>query len=186
MSSVRGRHSRGGHRTNRTFSRPVPFDLFTVLLPGLQSQQPPRSNRRQGRTLVGGFRKIASLGAVNDWLWVASCGEPTSNQGLGRVCGTRSGVEALKSEEVAFGNPFVKVYWHRPLEGRCRHGTKTPEAPKTLVEKSGGNGNRVAARLVANGNAGPITSRSITSPSPKKPTASTSDTLQGLAVKQER
>ena len=190
----RGRRGRGGPRVNGTFpSHTVPSDPFNVSPPELQPQQPPRPDRRQDKTLV--VEKIPedrlSLGEVNDWFKqfgsVTNVAvDPPTAKALVTFAEHDQAWKAWKSEEAVFGNRFVKVYWHRPLEGRGGRGMKALEVSATLVGKLKGNEDQAATRPVVNGDTGPVASTSITSAPPKKSTASTSNALQELAAKQER
>ena len=97
---------------------------------------------------------------------------------------------AWKSEDAVFSNRFVKVFWHRPMEGHGQVGTRMLAA---------------SASLVANMTAAPSTSKTSTSNSMVPPAASTStstittittstpqkaaappSTLSALAAKQHR
>jgi len=94
--------------------------------------------------------------------------------------------KAWKNEEAVFGNRFVKVYWHRPLEGRGGRGVKALEVSATLVGKLRGSEEHTATQPAANGDAGPVASTSAVSAPPKKPAKATSNALQELNAKQER
>ena len=190
----RGRRGRGGPRVNGTFpSHTVPSGPFNAPPQDLQSPQPPRPDRRQDKTLV--VEKIPedrlSLGAVNDWFKqfgsVTNVAvDPPTAKALVTFAEHDQAWKAWKSEEAVFGNRFVKVYWHRPLEGRGGRGMKALEVSATLVGKLKGGDDHAAARPVVSGDAGPVASSSVTSAPPKKPPAPTSSALQELAAKQER
>ncbi|KAF9651404.1 hypothetical protein BDM02DRAFT_3091413 [Thelephora ganbajun] len=190
----RGRRGRGGSWNNGTFpSRAIPSDPFNILSSDSQSQQPPRPDRRQDKTLV--VEKIPedrlSLGAVNDWFkqfgTVTNVAvDPPTAKALVTFAEHDQAWKAWKSEEAVFGNRFVKVYWHRPLEGRGGRGMKALEVSATLVGKLQGSEEHAATQLAANGDAGPAASSSTVTAPPNKPTKSTSNALQELTEKQER
>jgi RNA-binding protein 26 len=190
----RGRRGRGGPRINGTFpSHAIPSDTFNAPSLDSQSQQPPRPDRRQDKTLV--VEKIPedrlSLGSVNDWFkqfgTVTNIAvDPPTAKALVTFAEHGQAWKAWKSEEAVFGNRFVKVYWHRPLEGRGGRGTKALEVSATLVGKLQGNEEHTAAQPAANGDAGPVASTSSVPAPPKKPAKTTSNTLQVLNAKQER
>ena len=190
----RGRRGRGGPRINGTFpSHAMPSDPFNTPTPDPQSPLPPRPDRRQDKTLV--VEKIPedhlSLGAVNDWFkqfgTVTNVAvDPPTAKALVTFAEHDQARKAWKSEEAVFGNRFVKVYWHRPLEGRGGRGMKALEVSATLVGKLRGNEDHTATHPTANGDAGPVASSSTVPVPPKKPTKSTSNALQELTAKQER
>ena len=191
----RGRRGRGGPRVNGTFpSHTIPPDPFNAPSSSdLQSQLPPRPDRRQDKTLV--VEKIPedrlSLGAVNDWFKqfgsVTNVAvDPPTAKALVTFAEHDHARKAWKSEEAVFGNRFVKVYWHRPLEGRGGRGMKGLEVSATLVGKLRDGEDHTATQPAVNGDAGPVASSSTASAPPKKPTTSSSNALQELAAKQER
>jgi len=200
----RGRRGRGGPRINGTFpSHAMPPDPFNVPPPDSKSQQPPRPDRRQDKTLV--VEKIPedrlSLGAVNDWFKqfgsVTNVAvDPPTAKALVTFAEHDQAWKAWKSEEAVFGNRFVKVYWHRPLEGRGGRGMKALEVSATLVGKLQNNEDLPPTQPATNGDARPVASTS-TAPAPRRqPTTSTasvprrgpttSTSKQELAAKQER
>ena len=188
----RGRRGRGGPRINGTFpSHAIPPDPFNAPPPDSKSQQPPRPDRRQDKTLV--VEKIPedrlSLGSVNDWFKqfgsVTNVAvDPPTAKALVTFAEHDQAWKAWKSEEAVFGNRFVKVYWHRPLEGRGGRGMKALEVSASLVGKLQGNDDRPPTQPAANGDTKPVTSSSAASVPRKQPTTSTSK--QELAAKQER
>lgn len=191
----RGRRGRGGPRINGTFpSHAIPSDAFDAPSADSQSQLPPRPERRQDKTLV--VEKIPedrlSLGAVNDWFGrfgaVTNIAvDPPTAKALVTFAEHAQAWKAWKSEEAVFGNRFVKVYWHRPLEGRGGRGVKALEVSATLVGKlRGSEEHATTAQPVANGDAGPVASTSSVPAPPKKPAKATSSALQDLNAKQER
>ena len=190
----RGRRGRGGPRMNGTFpSHVIPSNSFNPPSPDSQSPLPPRPDRRQDKTLV--VEKIPedrlSLGAVNDWFkqfgTVTNIAvDPPTAKALVTFAEHDQARKAWKNEEAVFGNRFVKVYWHRPLEGRGGRGVKALEVSASLVGKLQGTEEQTAPQPAANGDAGPVASTSSFSAPPKKPTKGTSNALQDLNAKQER
>ena len=189
----RGRRGRGGPRLNGTFpSHAIPSDTFSAP-PSDSHSQSLRPDRRQDKTLV--VEKIPedrlSLGAVNEWFkqfgTVTNIAvDPPTAKALVTFAEHDQAWKAWKSEEAVFGNRFVKVYWHRPLEGRGGRGVKALEVSATLVGKLKASEERVPARPAANGDAGPAPSTSSVPVPPKKPAKVTSSNLQELTAKQER
>ena len=191
----RGRRGRGGPRINGTFpSHAIPSDPFNAPPSSdSQSQIPPRPDRRQDKTLV--VEKIPedrlSLGAVNDWFkqfgTVTNIAvDPPTAKALVTFAEHGQAWKAWKNEDAVFGNRFVKVYWHRPLEGRGGRGVKALEVSATLVGKLQANEEHTATQPAANGDAGPVASTSSVPTPPKKPAKVTSNALQALNAKQER
>jgi len=70
---------------------------------------------------------------------------------------------AWKSEDAVFGNRFVKVFWHRPMEGHGQVGTRMLAASAPLV-----------ANMAAAAQASPASQPSASSVPSVPPTASTS------------
>ena len=190
----RGRRGRGGPRANATFpSRANPLDTFNAPSSDSQLQQPIRPDRRQDKTLV--VEKIPedrlSLGAVNDWFkqfgTVTNIAvDPSSAKALVTFAEHDQASKAWRSEEAVFGNRFVKVYWHRPLEGRGGRGTKALEVSATLVGKLQGSEEQTVSQPTSNGDSGAVVSTIPTPVTTKKPAKVTSNAIQELTVKQER
>lgn len=194
IQSFRGRRGRGGPRINGTFpSHSIPSDAFNAPSSDSQLQQPLRPDRRQDKTLV--VEKIPgdrlSLGAVNDWFkqfgTVTNIAvDPPTAKALVTFAEHDQARQAWKSEEAVFGNRFVKVYWHRPIEGRGGRGVKALEVSASLVGKLQGSEEHAPIQPAANGDTGPVASTSVVAAPPKKPTKATSSALQDLNAKQER
>lgn len=132
-----------------------------------------------------------SLGAVNDWFKqfgsVTNIAvDPPTAKALVTFAEHDQARKAWKSEEAVFGNRFVKVYWHRPLEGRGGRGVKALEVSATLVGKLQSSEGHPATQPAANGDAGAVASTSSAPPPPKKPAKVSSNALQELTEKQER
>lgn len=168
MAGIRNgfRHPRGGHHSRGTFGG----DAASF-----------RPERRGDKTLV--VEKIPedklSLGSINDWFKKFG----TVTNVAVDVAGAKALVSfsnheeahaAWKSEDAVFGNRFVKVFWHRPMEGHGGLGARMLAA---------------SANLVAKVSAGPSsghteTSSSVTPSTPsRKPSASPA--VSALAAKQQ-
>ncbi|KAF7310699.1 hypothetical protein HMN09_00612800 [Mycena chlorophos] len=140
--------------------------------------------RRGDKTLV--VEKIPhdklTLEAVNDWF--KRFGTVTN------VAIDASGAKALvsfsnhdearaawKSEDAVFSNRFVKVFWHRPMEGQGQNGARMLAASAPLM-----------ANMTAKSDAPPVAAAPVPAPAPrptatprKVPTAAST----ALAVKQQ-
>ena len=103
-----------------------------------------RPERRNDKTLV--VEKIPeeklSLGAVNDWF--SKFGTVTnvavdaaSSKALVSFADHEDAHKAWKSEEAVFGNRFVRVFWHRPMEGHGQAGQRALAASAPLVAQRG-------------------------------------------------
>ncbi|KAI0085645.1 hypothetical protein BDY19DRAFT_964935 [Irpex rosettiformis] len=101
-----------------------------------------RPERRNDKTLV--VEKIPedklSLGAINDWFkkfgTVTNVAvDPSTSKALVSFSDHKEAHSAWKSEEAVFGNRFVKVFWHRPLEGHGQKGSQMLAASANLVAK---------------------------------------------------
>ncbi|KAF5337396.1 hypothetical protein D9611_003255 [Ephemerocybe angulata] len=86
---------------------------------------------------------------------------------------------AWKSEDAVFGNRFVKVFWHRPMEGHGAVGQRALAASATLVTKMKGENAPAGSSTSATA---PQLSASSSTNGAKK--ASGSSTAAALAVKQ--
>ncbi|KAH9921931.1 uncharacterized protein BXZ73DRAFT_39181 [Epithele typhae] len=104
-----------------------------------------RPERRNDKTLV--VEKIPedklSLGAVNDWF--SKFGTVTnvavdapSSKALVSFNTHEEAYKAWKSEEAVFGNRFVKVFWHRPMEGHGQAGQRMLAASAPIVAQRTG------------------------------------------------
>lgn len=103
---------------------------------------PPRHAPRDDKTLV--VEKIPdeklSMEAMNDWF--KKFGTVTNvaiDSSRGKALVTFSShaeaQNAWKSEEAIFGNRFVKVFWHRPLEGQGTIGQRALAASLSFIKK---------------------------------------------------
>ena len=101
-----------------------------------------RPERRNDKTLV--VEKIPedklSLGAINDWFkkfgTVTNVAvDPSTSKALVSFADHKEAHTAWKSEEAVFGNRFVKVFWHRPLEGHGQKGSQMLAASANIVAK---------------------------------------------------
>ena len=108
---------------------------------GLNGTAPVVPSRGDSKTLV--VEKIPddhlTLDAVNNWFkrFGTVTNVAIDARGLKALVSFSSHEEARsawKSEEAVFGNRFVKLFWHRPLEGKGQHGTKALAASAPLVK----------------------------------------------------
>jgi RNA-binding protein 26 len=93
--------------------------------------------------------------------------------------------KAWKSEDAVFNNRFVKLFWHRPMEGHGQGGAKALAASANLVANI--NGNKDTTPVASTSTAQPA---ALTVPAPStstiKPKSSTlSATASALAAKQQ-
>ena len=103
-----------------------------------------RPERRNDKTLV--VEKIPedklSLDAVNSWFkrfgTVTNVAiDARTAKALVSFSDHNEAHAAWKSEDAVFGNRFVKVFWHRPMEGRGQKGTRMLAASAPLVANIG-------------------------------------------------
>ncbi|TFY59515.1 hypothetical protein EVJ58_g5728 [Rhodofomes roseus] len=149
-----------------------------------------RPERRNDKTLV--VEKIPedklSLGSVNEWFkrfgTVTNVAvDAVSAKALVTFSNHDEALAAWKSEDAVFSNRFVKVFWHRPMEGHGQVGQRALAASATFV-----------ANLAAK-EASPVTPASsealTTQPTPststqtRKPSTTPSSAAAALAVKQK-
>ncbi|OBZ79524.1 hypothetical protein A0H81_00580 [Grifola frondosa] len=99
-----------------------------------------RPERRNDKTLV--VEKIPedklSLGAVNDWFkqfgTVTNVAVDAVNaKALVSFSSHEEAHAAWNSKEAVFGNRFVKIFWHRPMEGHGQVGARMLAASAPLV-----------------------------------------------------
>ncbi|KAH9487162.1 RNA-binding protein 27 [Psilocybe cubensis] len=99
-----------------------------------------RPEKRNDKTLV--VEKIPedklSLEGVNDWFkrfgTVTNVAiDPTNAKALVSFSNHDEAHAAWKSEDAVFGNRFVKVFWHRPMEGHGQIGQRMLAASAPLV-----------------------------------------------------
>ncbi|TFK87937.1 hypothetical protein K466DRAFT_547919 [Polyporus arcularius HHB13444] len=132
-----------------------------------------RPQRRDDKTLV--VEKIPedklALGAVNDWF--SKFGTVTnvavdalSAKALVSFSSHDEAHKAWKSEEAVFGNRFVKVFWHRPMEGHGQAGQRMLAASANIVA------NRAGRESVS----GPPAGAKEGSPAPPTPNPATAPT----------
>ncbi|KAL4069370.1 hypothetical protein J3A83DRAFT_3542163 [Scleroderma citrinum] len=172
---------RGGHRGRGTF----PGDVQSF-----------RPERRNDKTLV--VEKIPqdklSLDAVNGWF--KRFGTVTnvaidvhSSKALVSFSEHREAFAAWKSEDAVFNNRFVKVFWHRPLEGHGQKGARMLAASGPLVASIS---QRSPAPPTSTAPVTPVQAEptnpspalpSAPTPTPRKPPVST--TASDLAAKQK-
>ena len=152
-----------------------------------------RPEKRNDKTLV--VEKIPedklSLEQVN--LWFKRFGTVTnvaidavSAKALVSFSNHEEAHAAWKSEDAVFSNRFVKVFWHRPMEGHGQVGTRMLAASAPLVA------NMAAAQSTSQASASnvhsvpPAVSASTSTPSPWKASSAPPPTLSALAAKQHR
>lgn len=99
-----------------------------------------RPERRNDKTLV--VEKIPeeklSLGSVNEWFkrfgTVTNVAvDAVTAKALVTFANHDEALAAWKSEDAVFGNRFVKVFWHRPMEGHGQAGQRALAASAPLV-----------------------------------------------------
>ena len=140
-----------------------------------------RPERRNDKTLV--VEKIPedklSLDAVNSWFkrfgTVTNVAiDARTAKALVSFADHSEAHAAWKSEDAVFGNRFVKVFWHRPMEGHGQKGARMLAASAPLVAN-------IAAR-----SATPTTppAGAPTAPTPRKPVAASTAAAE-LAAKQK-
>ncbi|KAL1952161.1 hypothetical protein VTO73DRAFT_1310 [Trametes versicolor] len=145
-----------------------------------------RPEKRNDKTLV--VEKIPedklALGAVNDWF--SKFGTVTnvavdapSAKALVSFSAHDEAYKAWKSEEAVFGNRFVKVFWHRPMEGHGQAGQRMLAASAPFVSKQAA---PTPSTSAPEGSPAPPTPSTSTSASRKPSVASTSS---ALAAKQK-
>ncbi|KAI0343890.1 hypothetical protein BDW22DRAFT_1412548 [Trametopsis cervina] len=149
-----------------------------------------RPERRNDKTLV--VEKIPedklSLGSINDWFkkfgTVTNVAvDPSTSKALVSFAEHQEAFKAWKSEDAVFGNRFVKVFWHRPMEGHGQKGTRLLAASADLVAKVA---TKDAVPPPQPSTSTPMdVSRPSPSPAPRKATTSTSSTVSALAAKQQ-
>ncbi|KAF8168342.1 hypothetical protein B0H34DRAFT_56490 [Crassisporium funariophilum] len=148
-----------------------------------------RPEKRNDQTLV--VEKIPedklSLGNVNDWFkrfgtvtHVAI--DPMTAKALVSFSNHEEAHAAWKSQDAVFGNRFVKVFWHRPMEGHGQVGARMLAASAPLV----GNLTKIST-TTSTASSPPIDPASSTSSARAAPVRKPSITpaSTGLALKQQ-
>ncbi|KAI0768482.1 hypothetical protein BD413DRAFT_605283 [Trametes elegans] len=149
-----------------------------------------RPEKRNDKTLV--VEKIPedklTLGAVNDWF--SKFGTVTnvavdapSAKALVSFSAHDEAYRAWKSEEAVFGNRFVKVFWHRPMEGHGQVGQRRLAASAPLVHRVNVQGAPGPSTAAPEGSPAPQTPTTTTAPPSRKP--STTSNASALAAKQK-
>lgn len=171
-----GQMRRGGHRGGRGGQRHGTFGA------DVQSFRP---ERQQGKTLV--VEKIPedklTLGAVNEWFkrfgTVTNVAvDPHTSKALVTFSDHKEAHAAWKSEDAVFSNRFVKVFWHRPMEGHGQLGKQMLAASASLVSNLAAKDAAAATTASVDSSATPAS----TTTHARKP--STSKAASDLAVKQ--
>ena len=152
-----------------------------------QSFRPERSQRTD-KTLV--VEKIPedklSLASVNDWFsrfgTVTNVAvDAASAKALVSFSEHGDAYKAWKSEEAVFGNRFVKVFWHRPMEGHGQVGQRALAASAPIVAQ------RAAAPAPPSGphegSPAPQAPTTSAAPAPRAPSAPSA--AAALAAKQK-
>ncbi|GJE85947.1 hypothetical protein PsYK624_020270 [Phanerochaete sordida] len=143
-----------------------------------------RGERRQDKTLV--VEKIPedklSLGAINDWFkrfgTVTNVAvDASGHKALVSFANHEEAYAAWKSEDAVFGNRFVKVFWHRPMEGHGQVGARMLAASAPLIAKVGSKEGPQASKPAT------PTPTASTSATPRKATPSSA--VSALAEKQK-
>ncbi|KAF5368363.1 hypothetical protein D9758_002381 [Tetrapyrgos nigripes] len=133
-----------------------------------------RPERRKDKTLV--LEKIPedklNLSHVNDWFkrfgTVTNVAiDQAHHKALISFSTHEEAHAAWKSEDAVFGNRFVKIFWHRPLEGQGQAGHRALAA---------------SAPLIANVNTPP---KPNPTPPSSTPTPRSTKAMPGLAAKQQ-
>ncbi|KAI0336015.1 hypothetical protein GY45DRAFT_572451 [Cubamyces sp. BRFM 1775] len=148
-----------------------------------------RPEKRNDKTLV--VEKIPedklTLAAVNDWF--SKFGTVTnvavdsqSAKALVSFSSHDEAYKAWKSEEAVFGNRFVKVFWHRPMEGHGQVGQRMLAASAPIVAQ------RTAvppapSAAPSEGSPAPQTPTTASAPVSRKPSVTSS--ASALAAKQK-
>jgi RNA-binding protein 26 len=116
----RGLSHRGGRSRPGFTSRPTSSDEKTLVVEKIPVEK-------------------LSLESINDWF--KKFGEVTNvainTKGSKALISFQNHTEALnawRSQDAVFGNRFVKVYWHRPMEGRGTAGKRALEASAAKLE----------------------------------------------------
>jgi RNA-binding protein 26 len=143
MGAPRSHASMGGPGGGRGGQRGGAF-------PTDASTQPPKN--RNGKTLVIMQIPPASLAvpAVTDYFTkfgtVTSVAlDVPSARALVSFATNEEAYKAWKSEDAVFGSRFVKVLWHRPMEGQGAKGLEALEKGKAALAAADGSGNKDAA-----------------------------------------
>ena len=156
-----------------------------------------RPEKRNDKTLV--VEKIPedklSLESVNGWFkrfgTVTNVAIDANNaKALVSFAQHEEAHTAWKSEDAVFGNRFVKVFWHRPMEGHGQVGARMLAASAPLVANIGGSSD--AAPSAAGQSSTPAAAPAPSAPTPaatatpkKTAGASTSSTASALAAKSQ-
>lgn len=173
----------GGRGANRAGTFPAEVHDF-------RPEPGSKPDKRADKTLV--VEKIPedklSLENVNGWFkqfgTVTNVAiDPKSQKALVSFSKHEEAHAAWSSEEAVFKNRFVKLFWHRPLEGKGEKGEKMLAASAPLVANMAAKANSAAAV--------PSTSSSKAAPSEQPPSAfrkssTPSAAMSALAAKQQR
>ncbi|KAF9521544.1 hypothetical protein CPB83DRAFT_801313 [Crepidotus variabilis] len=89
--------------------------------------------------------------------------------------------QAWRSEEAVFGNRFVKVFWHRPMEGHGSVGARMLKASEGAIKELGQGRNETNSRTAPPSSGGGPSDAPKAPTAPKKQSAATT----ALALKQQ-
>ncbi|PPQ67018.1 hypothetical protein CVT24_011312 [Panaeolus cyanescens] len=152
-----------------------------------------RPEKRNDKTLV--VEKIPedklTLEQVNDWFkrfgTVTNVAiDAMTAKALVSFASHQEAHAAWKAEEAVFGNRFVKVFWHRPMEGHGQVGARMLAASGPLVANMGGKPTTPSQPPSAMSITPSATSGTSTPKKPPTTTAGTSATMSALAAKQQK
>jgi len=93
---------------------------------------------------------------------------------------------AWKSEDAVFGNRFVKVFWHRPMEGHGQVGARMLAASAPLVANMSSTPSAPSASTTTTTPSVPLNSTTASIPRKASTTPNASATLSALAEKQQQ
>jgi RNA-binding protein 26 len=146
--------------------------------------------RRGDKTLV--VEKIPedklSLDAVNNWFkrfgTVTNVAvDASSAKALVSFSTHEEALASWKSEDAVFGNRFVKVFWHRPMDGQGLAGQRALAASAPIVASVA---SRDQAEATSTSDALPAdSSASSASPAQKVPSSAASSPVSALAARQK-
>ncbi|KAL0950899.1 hypothetical protein HGRIS_007658 [Hohenbuehelia grisea] len=175
-------HGHGGHhgRQRGGGSRPRGRGTFGGDVHDFGSGSSGTGRKGDNKTLV--VEKIPAdkltLDQVNGWFkrfgTVTNVAiDPSGGKALVSFSSPEEAHTAWKAEDAVFNNRFVKVFWHRPMEGHGKLGTRMLEASAPVVAT-------IANKDVTMSEATPPPSSTPTPAPPKK-----SSTVSALAAKQQ-
>ncbi|KAI0048419.1 hypothetical protein FA95DRAFT_1490904 [Auriscalpium vulgare] len=151
-----------------------------------------RPERRDDKTLV--VEKIPgdklSLDSVNGWfkkfgtVTNVAIDAPTL-KALVSFSTHEEAHAAWKSEDAVFGNRFVKLFWHRPMDGQGQIGQRMLAASANIVASVAGREHAPAASTSAPEGASQQSPPPPATPRSRKPSATSKSDISALAAKQQ-